>query len=145
MSGGEASFTVRQDPDHLARRKITAVTVGSVVVMFVALVIAWTLLSHWSTAPLETTRAAPRTIGTLEQSLIIDVKRGLDLRDEQEKSLHRWSWVDRDAGVARIPIERAMELVVDRPIPADRPLSPLAPTSTTGAPERPPAGLEVTP
>ena len=27
--------------------------------------------------------------------------------------LSRWAWIDRSAGLARIPIERAMQLVVD--------------------------------
>ena len=32
---------------------------------------------------------------------------------EQEAKLSRYSWVDRDAGTVAIPIERAMQLVVD--------------------------------
>jgi hypothetical protein len=32
----------------------------------------------------------------------------------QEKQLHSYGWVDEKAGVAHIPIERAMELTVQR-------------------------------
>jgi hypothetical protein len=145
MSAGEhGSFEVRQDPDHIARRKIMAITVASIILMLVSLVVAWALLRLWGTRAPGPAAGAPRTIGTLEQTLIIDTKRGLDLRSQQEADLQRWGWADRDAGIARIPIDRAMELVVARPIPADRPFSP-KPSSTTGAPERPPEGLEVAP
>lgn len=34
------------------------------------------------------------------------------LRAVEEARLHGWGWVDRRSGVVRIPIERAMELVV---------------------------------
>lgn len=146
MSADEmSSFEVRQDPDLVARRKVMAVTIVGIVTMLGALVVAWELLEHWGTPTREISRTAPRTIGTLEQTLIVDTKRGLDLKSQQEASLHRWGWVDRDAGIVRIPIERAMDLIVEMPIPADRPLSPAAPSATTGAPERPPAGLEVGP
>ncbi|MEP7071670.1 MAG: hypothetical protein ABI839_04735 [Verrucomicrobiota bacterium] len=35
----------------------------------------------------------------------------------REKELHSYGWVDRKAGVARIPIERAMELLLERGLP----------------------------
>src|SRR5919204_2648179 len=34
------------------------------------------------------------------------------LRDEDAKTLTTYAWVDKDKGVARIPIQRAMELTV---------------------------------
>lgn len=34
------------------------------------------------------------------------------LREEADKELHSYSWVDKSKGVARIPIERAMELTL---------------------------------
>jgi len=36
----------------------------------------------------------------------------ITLRAEQLQKLHEYRWVDQPAGVAAIPIERAMELVV---------------------------------
>lgn len=147
MSGAETpTFEVRQAPDHLARRKIMAVTMASIVTMLVSLGVAWTLLERWGREPAAgPSPPAPPTIGMLEQTLVIDTQRGLDLRKQQEASLHRWGWVDRDAGVAHIPIDRAIDLFVDHPIPADRPISPLAPSSTVGKPEPPPEGKEVIP
>jgi hypothetical protein len=40
------------------------------------------------------------------------------LRERQQALLNGYSWVNRDAGVARIPIEEAMRIVVQRGLPA---------------------------
>ena len=44
----------------------------------------------------------------LQTSPALDLK---TLRDAEDTHLHGYAWVDRKAGVVRIPIERAMELV----------------------------------
>ena len=43
-----------------------------------------------------------------------DLKR---FRDEQEKTLEGYDWVDSQAGVVRIPIERAMDLMLQKGYP----------------------------
>ncbi len=40
------------------------------------------------------------------------------LRAEENALLRRYEWVDADAGIVRIPIERAMELLSERGLPA---------------------------
>src|SRR2546423_3473622 len=35
-----------------------------------------------------------------------------DLRDEDSKALNGYSWIDKNKGTVRLPIERAMELTV---------------------------------
>jgi hypothetical protein len=40
-----------------------------------------------------------------------------DLRLQEEKTLNSYGWVDEKAGVVHIPIERAMQLVVQRGLP----------------------------
>jgi hypothetical protein len=40
-----------------------------------------------------------------------------DFRLKEEQTLNSYGWVDEKAGVVRIPIERAMELVVQRGLP----------------------------
>jgi hypothetical protein len=40
-----------------------------------------------------------------------------ELRARQEALLNGYGWVNRDAGVARIPIEEAMRIVVQRGLP----------------------------
>src|SRR5688572_13210078 len=39
------------------------------------------------------------------------------LREEEAKRLQSYGWVDKDGGVARIPIERAMEIMMQRGFP----------------------------
>jgi hypothetical protein len=39
------------------------------------------------------------------------------IRIEEEKALYSYGWVDEKAGTVRIPIERAMELIVQRGLP----------------------------
>ncbi len=47
----------------------------------------------------------------------------VDLRARDAAALHEYAWVDRDAGVVRIPIERAIALLAERGLPA-RPAAP---------------------
>src|SRR2546425_198462 len=66
------------------------------------------------------------------------------LREETLKDLTTYAWVDKNKGVARIPIDRAMELTVaelaqKKPAPAGPIATPAAQTSPTGAP--PPASV----
>lgn len=44
-----------------------------------------------------------------------------DFLMNQEKQLNSYGWVDKTAGVAHIPIERAMELTVERGLPVRPP------------------------
>ena len=40
-----------------------------------------------------------------------------DFRVQEERTLHSYGWLDQQAGVVRIPIARAMELVAQRGLP----------------------------
>lgn len=40
------------------------------------------------------------------------------LRAEEEAKLHGYGWVEKGDGVARIPIERAIEILAERGLPA---------------------------
>jgi len=53
----------------------------------------------------------------------------------QENQLNSYGWVDKDAGVAHIPIERAMELIVERKLPVYQ--SGSVETNTTAASHAP--------
>ena len=44
-----------------------------------------------------------------------------DLRDQEDAALTGYRWVDRNAGVVRIPIEQAMKLTIERGLPTRRP------------------------
>jgi len=61
----------------------------------------------------------------------------LDLRAQEDQLLNGYSWVDRNAGVVRIPIDDAMKLVVQRGLPARGPgQPPAAGPAAPGAPSQ---------
>lgn len=130
MSATETNESaVRQEPDELAQRRIAVVTVASVLVSALALLVAWHFLERWGhPLPHRVPLSAPRTIGILEQTLILDTERGVDLRREQAASLARWRWVDRDAGIVQVPIDVAIDALVASPPPPDGPLERKGPT-----------------
>ena len=72
------------------------------------------------------------------------------LREEVDKALTTYGWTDKNKGVARIPIERAMELTVadlakQKPAPAG-PIAAPAAEATASVPASPaPAGPIATP
>ncbi len=49
-------------------------------------------------------------------------------RLQEEQALNSYGWVDQEAGVVRIPIDRAMELIAQRGLPT-RPQAGVAPPS----------------
>ncbi|HET9933435.1 MAG TPA: hypothetical protein VFQ35_22175 [Polyangiaceae bacterium] len=49
-----------------------------------------------------------------EQSLIERTARGAHLHSAQRAALERYAWVDRDAGIVSIPIDRAIELKAEK-------------------------------
>jgi hypothetical protein len=51
------------------------------------------------------------------------------MQAREDAVLSTYGWVDRDTGVARIPIGRAMELLVEKGLP---PSKPVMPTATPG-------------
>jgi len=44
-----------------------------------------------------------------------------ELRNREDAALESYGWVDRERGIARIPVERAMELLVERGLPKSQP------------------------
>ena len=41
-----------------------------------------------------------------------------EMRAAEEQLLHQYAWIDPDKGIVRIPIERAMDLIAQRGLPA---------------------------
>jgi hypothetical protein len=53
-------------------------------------------------------------------SPLLQISPRLDLRDfraQEDKQLTGYGWIDRTAGVVRVPIDRAMELVLQKGLP----------------------------
>lgn len=59
--------------------------------------------------------------GQLPPEPRLQINPNLDLnqvRAAEEAILNSYHWIDKDAGTVRIPIERAMELILKKPLPA---------------------------
>jgi hypothetical protein len=49
------------------------------------------------------------------------------LRAAEDEVLTSYGWVSKEAGIARIPIEHAMQLVLERGLPVSKPAPTAAP------------------
>jgi hypothetical protein len=78
----------------------------------------------------EANQPRPRPRAALQADPTADMAR---FAKDEEAALTSWAWVDRSAGVVRIPVDRAIEIVAERGLPVPPPL-PAAP-----APAVPPA------
>jgi hypothetical protein len=112
------SFPVTQEPDVVRERRLRGIGIAGVVITLASLAIAGALLvvsgrgrDHGPSEP----SPAPPEIGTIEQTLATSAERGIDLKNAQREALDRYGWSDRDAGLAKIPIDRAMDLVLEGP------------------------------
>jgi hypothetical protein len=79
-------------------------------------------------SPLASARSGPQE-PRLQVNPIQDLK---TFREAEERVLMNYGWVNKEAGVARIPIQRAMELVVERGLSA--PVKTPAKDRTPGGP-----------
>jgi hypothetical protein len=86
----------------------------------------------------------------LQQSPPIDLR---EMRGAEDQLLHHYSWADRDKGIVRVPIDRAMDLLVQRGLPAraevgqavspaNRPQTGIAPNKQAEAPAPPTQGIK---
>ena len=87
---------------------------------------------------------SPRTSDYEEMRAKKRIEKLKTLNEESQKELTTYAWVDKNKGVARIPIDRAMELTVadlakKKPAPAGPIATSPAQTTPAGASPAPPA------
>src|SRR5204862_4883788 len=92
---------------------------------------------------------SPRTSDYEEARATKRMEKLKTLREESQKELTTYAWVDKSKGVARIPIDRAMEVTVadlaqKRPAPAGPIATSVAQTAAAGASPAPPAAPQGT-
>jgi hypothetical protein len=110
-------FEVIQEEDRVDSRRLlkvglASIVIGAIGVFFAGLIVASTAGSlRPSFAGPHGPRPAPVELSRIEQTPLGTAQRGIDLRNEQRRELETWGWVDRKAGIAKIPIERAMDVV----------------------------------
>ena len=117
------SFQVRQEEDHVDSRRLVAGALGWTALGALGVVAAAALLVAvaGSLRPSAAGPAGPvpggARISGVEQTPIWNAKDGVDLRARQRAELEAWGWADRDAGIARIPIGYAVDLVLSEEAP----------------------------
>lgn len=98
-----------REPEGLRSRTIWLVGSTVVAVVLALTGVAWLLVEPPAASP----GAAARS--PLEHGLIEQSSGGRDARIDGERALARYEWVDRGAGLVRIPIAQAIEAVVANP------------------------------
>lgn len=91
---------VGDNPDP---RAVSTFVVGTVCVLLTVVVFIGLEVLYYKTAGAEFSRKKVETTSVELEST----------RAEQSQLLENYRWVDKDAGVVSMPIERAMELIVE--------------------------------
>jgi hypothetical protein len=110
---------VHQEEDVLPWGKVLAVFLATLTIALVLVGWAWQLLTSREAAlrpsrqfPERHIRPDPGAL-TIEQDLYGEVGPGQLLHERQRRQLSTYGWVDRDRRVVSIPIDQAMDLVVE--------------------------------
>jgi len=109
---------VRAEEDRISSRRIVAVGIASLVIFFLASLAATRMMVRDRAAllpegpPPAPAEVGQAKIGIVEQQLFERARTGPEWKAEQLRRLDGWGWVDRREGLARIPVDRAMDLVV---------------------------------
>ena len=121
----------RSEEDRVSSGKVIAVGIASLVVFFFASLAAGSYLrlrqGEHPTAPVPP-EIGKSKIAMVEQEMFDVAVRGKRDRARRLERLRSYGWVDREAGVVHMPIERAMDLVAKGVRP------PQAPTGGEAAP-----------
>jgi hypothetical protein len=106
----------------ISPRAVTWFAVGlvaSCIVISVALLFFKRALQQAAIAPPEGGRTTMPYVAVPPPVLQVTPAADLEqMRTAEETILHGYGWVDRDAGIIRIPIERAIEHTAERGLPA---------------------------
>jgi hypothetical protein len=105
-------------------RPIVAAAVGLAISVVITVVLMQVLINYFASRESRQSAPANPLAGAyglkappeprLQTAPVDDL---LVLRKAEDQALTSYGWIDREAGVARIPIERAMELVLKRGLP----------------------------
>jgi hypothetical protein len=109
----------------------------SLMLLFTALV-CWGMFKYFSVSQASRAPASPfsetRQLPTGPQLQVNPRQDWLRFRAEQEHALESYSWESREDGTVRVPIERAMEMLLKQGLPVAPSASP---TGTAAGAEKP--------
>lgn len=118
------------DPDPEIRARVLTqimIVLAVVTVAFAALV--WPLSKAFFRAQPPPERAVERIDRSRPAGPLLQVNPTAELerlRSQEQRALESYGWVDRGAGVARVPVDRALELVLEEGVGALASGSPAA-------------------
>ena len=118
--GAPASSPGYETRDANVRAVLGFLIVLSIVLLFTAIV-CWGLFRHYSAGRANLAPASPfsstRQLPTGPQLQVNPRQDLLKFRAQQEHSLESYSWESREDGTVRVPIERAMEMLLKQGLP----------------------------
>jgi hypothetical protein len=141
-AAGHAHGDAHGDPDPEIRvRPLTEIMVVLAVVTVAFAALMWPLASYFLRDEPEPARAVERIDRSRPAGPLLQVDPAAELaelRRQEQRVLDAYGWVDRSAGMARVPLERAVELVLAEGVGAlgAGAAAPAAPTPGT-TPEAP--------
>jgi hypothetical protein len=116
---------VHHEESDVNFRAILGFGVGLIVVALVIHVMMWVLLGYFEAREgQQGPRMYPLAVGQEnrlppEPRLQTNPREDLaELRAREDALLHTYGWVDRNAGIVRIPIETAMKVTLERGLPS---------------------------
>jgi hypothetical protein len=119
MSEPDPDFPVEQEDDVIAGRHLTVIGLAAVVVGAAGVLIAATIVRaelgtiRPTAAGPKGMKPAPTAIARIAQTPIWETEEGIQLRNHQREELGTLRWENKDGRMAQIPIDRAIDLVVE--------------------------------
>ena len=109
---------LRQEPDRVPARRLAAIGVAALLVFTGGVLWSATVQRGVTGSVRNDTAPRPALAGRQEVGLVYQPRFDASIagakNEEARRRLGSAGWVDRDAGVVHIPIEQAMDLVVQR-------------------------------
>ncbi len=102
---------------------ITRLTIATFVLIFITLTLmygTWRLFENWTTdktppPPMSSRQPGVDRLPAGGPPILVNEPLNLQqFRASEEAILHGYGWVDKTQGVVRIPVDRAMDLIVER-------------------------------
>jgi hypothetical protein len=117
---------VRREKSDVDTRAIIRFGLALAIVLVATYLVLLGLFGYFSTREMRLGRGPARVQSTdqlpPEPRLELSPRANLEaLRAAEKEVLENYDWVDKQKGIVRIPIERAMELVAQRGLPARKP------------------------
>ncbi len=116
LAGGPGAASVGHESALLGTAPIVAFSIGLAALIVLAAFVAFFLLGGFRPPPpgvrsLPPAGTGPASMPILQSAPAADLRA---FRRGKESMLDGYRWIDRGSGVVQIPIERAMQLIVER-------------------------------